>query len=306
MSNLAVIENKQVSIWEGKENLAQIKEIFAPTLTPLEFTIFVEMGKATGLSPFLKEIWAVKYDASKPAQIFIGRDGYRKSAQRHPHYDFHSSDAVYSNDAFEVKNGEVSHKYSMKDRGTLMGAYCTVARKGSSRPTYVFVDLKEYSTGKSLWNQQTGKPATMIKKVAEAQALKMAFQELFAGSYNEFEAYESEEDHKAKRAGKGVSGLKERLGLSKPEPENEPIEAEFNEVTGEINDFEEEEEETDIEPPIPNSEEDLMATIEILMENSTSIKELMEPMKMAKDLSSENKKKVSILFNKRQNDIRNK
>jgi hypothetical protein len=52
---------------------------------------------------------------------------------------------------------------------------------------YVFVELSEYSTGKSLWNSQTGKPATMIKKVAEAQALRMAFQDLLGGTYGEEE-----------------------------------------------------------------------------------------------------------------------
>ena len=47
-----------------------------------------------------------------------------------------------------------------------------------------FVDIKEYNTNQSVWKQ---KPATMIKKVAEAQWLRWTFQELFAGTYDESE-----------------------------------------------------------------------------------------------------------------------
>lgn len=172
-----------IEIWKNQENLAQIKKIFAPKITDLEFCAFVEMGKSTGLNPFLKEIWAVKYGEA-PAQIFIGRDGYRKSAQRHNQYDYHFVDAVYSNDFFEVNDGIFSHKYNLKDRGNVVGAYCSIKRKDGSRPFYHYVDFKEYNKGQSVWKE---KPVTMIKKVAESQALRMAFQELFAGSYDESE-----------------------------------------------------------------------------------------------------------------------
>lgn len=181
-----------IEIWKSQENLTQIKKIFAPKITDLEFVAFVEMGKSTGLNPFLKEIWAVKYGEA-PAQIFIGRDGYRKSAQRHNQYDYHFVDAVYSNDFFEVNDGVFSHKYSLKDRGNVVGAYCSIKRKDGSRPFYHYVDFKEYNKGQSVWKE---KPVTMIKKVAESQALRMAFQELFAGSYDESEDWNTPETAK--------------------------------------------------------------------------------------------------------------
>ena len=43
--------------------------------------------------------------------------------------------------------------------------------------------------GETLWDS---KPATMIKKVAEAQGLRMAFQSMFAGTYAEDEQWEDE------------------------------------------------------------------------------------------------------------------
>lgn len=177
---------KEVSVWDKQGAIQEIKKIYGKDLSDGEFTTLVEIGKATNLNPFLREIWAVKYGNSA-ANIFIGRDGYRKRAQADADYDYHLVDAVYEKDEFKVTNGEIEHSYGLTDRGKLVGAYCNVKRKSSSKPIYVFVDIKEYSTGKSLWNPQSGKPATMIKKVAEAQALRMAFQGLFGGTYDESE-----------------------------------------------------------------------------------------------------------------------
>ena len=175
--------SEQLAVWNEDKNIEEIKKSFAKDLTGLEFGIFVNMGKATGLNPFLREIWAVKF-GSNPAQIFIGRDGYRKSAQSNKSYDYHYVEAVYSNDHFEANDGVYSHKFNLKDRGELVGAFCNVKRKDSSRPISVFVELREYDLKQSIWKT---KPATMIKKVAESQALRMAFQDLFAGTYEENE-----------------------------------------------------------------------------------------------------------------------
>lgn len=180
-------ESSKLINWADPDFLEDIKRLFAPKLTSAEFQMYCGMAKSTGLNPFLKEIWAVKYQDNQPAQIFVGRDGYRKSAQSHPDYDYHQCDAVYENDEFSIKAGEVHHTYTLKNRGRIVGAYCITKRKSSSKPIFVYAEFKEYSTGRSLWNEQNGKPATMIKKVAEAQCLRMCFQELFGGTYTEEE-----------------------------------------------------------------------------------------------------------------------
>ena len=199
-------------IWQEQNALAEIKNIYGKDLTEGEFTTLCQIGQATGLNPFLREIWAVKYGGN-PASIFIGRDGYRKAAQRDPEYDYHLLDAVYQNDDFKIENGEVKHAYSVQDRGKLIGAYCTVKRRSASKPTFTFIDFNEYyqgnkdgegkikkkfdrfkkqyvDMGETLWDS---KPATMVKKVAEAQGLRMAFQSMFAGTYAEDERWEDEE-----------------------------------------------------------------------------------------------------------------
>ena len=189
MSNALAQLNNSLTMWEDSQKINEIRKLFAPKLTESEFQYFVGLGKATGLNPFLKEIWSVKYDERTPAQVFIGRDGYRKAAQAHSEYDYHQSDAVYENDAFDVQDGLVKHSYKLTNRGNLVGAYCIAKRHKSSRPIYVFVELKEYSTGKSVWN---GKPATMIKKVAESQCLRACFQDLLGGTYGEEEMYNAQ------------------------------------------------------------------------------------------------------------------
>lgn len=187
MNDIVISNNSQINVWDSYD-IKEIKQIYGKNLTDSEFKIFVEVGKYTGLNPFLREIWAVKYN-DNPAQIFVGRDGYRKSAQKNPDYDYHHVDAIYSNDNFhfDLTKGEVLHTYNLKDRGKLVGAYCLVKKHSASKPIFVFLELNEYTTGKSLWAKM---PSTMIKKCAEAQGLRMSFQELFAGTYSDAELLE--------------------------------------------------------------------------------------------------------------------
>ena len=192
---LAAIKKSQMEMWDDKDKLEEMKKLICKVkLSEVEFSTFVEMGRATQLNPFLREIWVVKYDEKAPASIFIGRDGYRKAAQRDSEYDYHQCDAVYENDKYAVVNGEPQHEYNLTNRGELIGAYCIAKRHKSSRPMYVFAEVKEYSTGKSLWNTSTGKPATMIKKVAESQCLRACFQDILGGTYAP-EEMEREEMH---------------------------------------------------------------------------------------------------------------
>lgn len=185
MSNDLML-NEVNNMWTAKDQVAEIKRIYAHNLTDGEFMTFVNIGKAAQLNPFKREIWAVKYDNNKPANIFIGRDGYRTIISRNPNYDYHITDAVYENDEYSVNimNNEFVHKPNFKNRGALIGAYCLVKMKSASRPFYVFCELHEYNLGQSIWKT---KPATMIKKVSESQCIRMAMPLELAGTYSEVE-----------------------------------------------------------------------------------------------------------------------
>jgi phage recombination protein Bet len=181
----ALVLNNTIDMWNCEKQLKEIRGIISSTpLTDVEFSCLVQLGKATQLNPFMREIWAVKYTQGKAASIFIGRDGYRKAAQRDRDYEYHQVNAVYSKDEFKICNDEITHTYGFSNRGDLVGAYCIVKRKSSAKPTYVLVTMDEYNQRQSLWKD---KPETMIKKVAEAQALRQAFQDLLAGTYSDAE-----------------------------------------------------------------------------------------------------------------------
>lgn len=193
MTNALTATNDVLTMFENKEQLVEIRKLFAPKLNDNEFGMFTGLAKAQGLNPYNREIWAIKYDEKSPAQIFIGRDGYRTMAQRNPDYEYHQADAVYENDEFSVRNGEVMHSYSLKNRGKVVGGYGITKRRSSDKSMYVFVSIEEYNQNRSVWKD---KPATMIKKVAEAQVLRMAFQEIFAGTYDESEQWIDENGNK--------------------------------------------------------------------------------------------------------------
>lgn len=226
MNDLATISDKNLNVWEDEQALTEIKSLFAPKLNNLEFKAFVGLGKASGLNPFLREIWSIKYSDNAPAQIFVGRDGYRKAAQKNPDYDYHQADAVYSNDHYKVRQGEIEHDYNLSDRGKLIGAYCLVKRHSSSRAMHVFVDFNEYNTNRSVWKE---KPATMIKKVAEAQALRSAFQEQFGGTYSEDEFSPETQTSKLKQRLAGNAQTNNQIKDINPSHE-----ATANPVTGEV------------------------------------------------------------------------
>lgn len=184
---LAVIEKpKEISVWSKSE---EIRKLFAPTLTETEFNMFMGLGRALNANPFTREIWAVKYDAGKAASIFCGRDFYRRKAQEQPSYDGHTVEVIYEEDDFKMIDGEPHHSFNLKTRKKILGAYCIVRRKGIKQPYVAMVKMSEYDKGFSNWQKM---PETMIKKVAEAQGLRGAFQGLFAGTYDESEQWEAE------------------------------------------------------------------------------------------------------------------
>jgi hypothetical protein len=126
---------------------------------------------------------------------------------------------------------------------------------------------------------------------------------LFAGTYSEFEEFEEPREGTPPPKNKGVQGLKEKLGMSKEEAKEtaDIIDAEFDHVTGEVL---EAAEKFDEQVEEPEAEESMLGTIEFLMDSASTVRELMDAMKMAKDLSSDDKKKVSAMFNKRQTEIK--
>jgi phage recombination protein Bet len=138
-------------IWT-EEDKRLIKETVARGTTDSEFKLFLYTAAKYNLDPLVKQVWCVKYDKS-PAAIFTGRDGFLSIAHRSGQFDGMQTEAI-------------------REEGKLMGAKCTVWRRDMSHPFIVDVPLSEYNSGRSNWAKM---PETMIKKVAESQALRRAF-----------------------------------------------------------------------------------------------------------------------------------
>jgi len=147
---------------ESKEMSKLLKEMYGKDLTDLEFKTLVYMAKKYDLDPVQHEIWAIKYK-NRPAMIMTGRDGFLAIAHKSGQFDGMETKAL-------TKDGrEVLTCFDPKELG---GAVCRVWRKDMSHPIVVAVALHEYNTGQSNWAKM---PETMIKKVAESQCLRRAF-----------------------------------------------------------------------------------------------------------------------------------
>lgn len=157
-----------------------------PAVTDAECMFFSALCKSYRLDPFVKEAYLVKF-GDKPAQMIVGKDYWLKQAGANPNFDGMESGVVVITRDGELIRREGSIVGSTTEK--LVGGWARVHRKDRQHPSYDEVSISEYSTGKSMWKapQNGGKPATMIRKVAQVHALREAFPECFSGLYDSSE-----------------------------------------------------------------------------------------------------------------------
>jgi len=203
----SLISDEMREIWADRET---IHKSYAPDLDAKEFRVFVAQGMALGANPWFREIYGTKIKGK--ASAIIARDFSRRKGQEQPDYKLHFVEAVYSEDefVFETTKGMPDHKIkAFADRGTLVGAYILIWKKGIDRPYYLSIRKDEYIRDMFLWKT---KPETMLKKVVEAQGFRMAYQGVFKGTYSEDEHQMIKNDSKKE--------LAEPLSGKPPEIEN--------------------------------------------------------------------------------------
>ncbi|CAM3185830.1 phage recombination protein Bet [Lactococcus hircilactis] len=166
-----------------------------------ELILLINLCKQNNMNPFMKEVYFIKY-GNQAAQIVVSRDFYRKRAFQNPNFDGVEVGVIVLN-----KEGILEHNegtFKTKDQ-ELVGAWARVHLKNTEIPIYVAVSYDEYVQMKDghpnkMW---TDKPCTMLGKVAESQALRMAFPAEFSGTYGEEEFPEPE------RSPREVNGVTE-------------------------------------------------------------------------------------------------
>lgn len=165
MKDVAILKPNAVVEFTA-EQLELIKSTVAKGATNDELKLFLYRCKNMGLDPLKPGmVHFVKY-GSNPGSVVVGIDGIRSRAE-----------------STGLRNG-IKRGVLRDDKGKCIGAWCEVSRKDWSEPARVEVSLAEYTTGKAMWAKM---PESMIQKVAECAALRMAFPDQLSGMYSEEE-----------------------------------------------------------------------------------------------------------------------
>jgi len=205
MTSTEVAERASVGSLQKFTNLEPheielVKSYVARGASDDELAVYLHQASRLGLDPMAREIWCVKmldyktgepktdkYGNEYPAQIMVGRDGFLAIAERSGEFDGLVSGVVKANDEFEFGLEKPVHKFGRDEkglRGPIVGAYAYVYRKDRAYPFRVFAEWTEHGlpktrdadgnlvTGKTPWKDT---PSLMIKKVAESNALRLAF-----------------------------------------------------------------------------------------------------------------------------------
>jgi phage recombination protein Bet len=159
-----------------------IKKYICPNATQQEIYMFLQLCKAQNLNPFLREAYLIKYGTAPATQV-IGKDTFLKRARSITAYrGFKAGVTVISNKSVVYREGGI-----IIPGEELIGGWAEVYRSDTDVPNRSEVAFSEYVAKKSdgTINQQwTNKPATMIRKVAVAQAHREAFPDQFEGMYS--------------------------------------------------------------------------------------------------------------------------
>lgn len=155
-----------------------------------EIVMFMNLCKYQHLNPFLREAYLIKY-GSNPATIVTGKSALEKRASRNERYRGFKAGVIVL-----TADGKLENRIGtlVLDSEILVGGWCDVFVEGLETVS-VTVSMSEYMGRKrdSTANQQwSGKPATMIRKVAKIQALREAFPEDLEGLYSAEEKNVSE------------------------------------------------------------------------------------------------------------------
>jgi len=172
------IEAKKNNEVEKKEDIGLIRRMFAKGANEDEFRVFLELAKRYNLDPFKRQIYLLKSsNSNEPATIMTSHAGLI-------HIAHESGKWAGMKTLLLTKSGK---EVLVCDPEDIAGAVCYIWRTDWKEPLVHAVSFDEYYRrmphGKrNIWDE---KPATMIKKVAEAGALRRAFD--LGGLYTEDE-----------------------------------------------------------------------------------------------------------------------
>jgi phage recombination protein Bet len=189
---LAVIERQPMELTRATmftiEQEGMIREMYAPTATPLEFQVLIATARARRLNPILQQIhfvkrrqklkeqdesgrWIERWEEKWSCQVSI--DGLRAKAEETGLYDGQDEPEFEWDEA-----PSIAHPWLARVR---------VYKKGVTRPFVGVARWNEFvqtygqgATPTRMWSQM---PSHMLAKCAEALALRKAFPEQLGGLF---------------------------------------------------------------------------------------------------------------------------
>lgn len=195
-TDLVTIPAPIVQRFDEPEMIRTLQETVCKGATNSQFRMFVEICKATGLNPFLKEIWFVP-----GVGVIAGRDGYLRVANEHPQFD--GMETLVERD----------------EAGIPIKATCKVWRKDRAHPITCEAYYNEYRKSSAVW---TTYKSAMISKVAEVLALKRSFsingvvteEEIGEQKANELGSKEAAQEVAKRKIAEMKARVEEPLGVS--------------------------------------------------------------------------------------------
>jgi len=182
-----------------------------------EVLMFIELCKAQGLNPFVRDAYLIKYKSKNPqfdtpATTIVGKDFFIKKANENPAFEGMKAGIVVVDKENQIHEREGSLKLPGE---TIVGGWCEVYRSDRKVPTKAIVAYEEYVQKKgngevnSMWSS---KPGTMIRKVAQSQALREAFPNELRGLYQQEEmGVDTKLPQKEVRVGYATAGQKQGI-----------------------------------------------------------------------------------------------
>lgn len=153
-------------------------------VTMQEVVMFMNLCQHSGLDPWLREAYLIKYSQNDPAALVVGKEAFLKRAEREPNYNGFKAGIIVQDADGEIIYRDGSFKLPQE---TLVGGFAEVFRKDRDNSYRAEVAFEEYAARKkdgSLNSQWAKRPTTMIRKVALVQALREAFPGTLGGMYS--------------------------------------------------------------------------------------------------------------------------
>jgi len=182
---LELRKGKAVVSWQGRSitiTFNDVKRHICKRASDEEIVVFLRMAESLGLNPWAREIYLIKWAEGEPASYVVAAESYLKAAEQCKQYEGHEA-GIIVRDAAGVISQIEGTAYNAGEV-ELVGGWAKVYRSDRKHPFYVSVNFKEcakYTRDGNLTKFWDTMPATMIRKVPLARALREAFPSRLGG-----------------------------------------------------------------------------------------------------------------------------